>query len=75
MPKRGKLKQNFDTIETNWHISLLFTNDSTYVGSRTQKFAKEIKNKVCENISGTSAFEVVVKFDCSEKFLCKKVTL
>ncbi|QCD97441.1 polygalacturonase-like isoform X2 [Vigna unguiculata] len=41
----------------------------------SEKSAIEIKNVVYENISGTSASEVAVDFDCSEKFLCKKVTL
>ncbi|BAT85270.1 hypothetical protein LR48_Vigan03g216700 [Vigna angularis] len=41
----------------------------------SEKSAVEIKNVVYENISGTSASEVAVKFDCSEKFPCQKIKL
>ncbi|XP_029126788.1 polygalacturonase isoform X3 [Cajanus cajan] len=35
----------------------------------------QIKNVVYQNIKGTSASDVAVKFDCSDKFPCQEITL
>jgi len=40
-----------------------------------QKSAIEIKNVLYKNITGTSASDIAVKFDCSEKFPCQEITL
>ncbi|KAL2320769.1 hypothetical protein Fmac_029738 [Flemingia macrophylla] len=39
------------------------------------KSAVHIKNVLYQNITGTSASDIAVKFDCSEKFPCKEITL
>lgn len=40
-----------------------------------QKSAIQISNVLYQNIKGTSASDVAVKFDCSEKFPCKEIVL
>lgn len=40
-----------------------------------QKSAIQISNVLYQNIKGTSASDVGVKFDCSEKFPCKEIVL
>ncbi|OIW05217.1 hypothetical protein TanjilG_14770 [Lupinus angustifolius] len=40
-----------------------------------QKSAVQIKNVLYQNISGTSASDVAVKFDCSESFPCKEIIM
>ncbi|KAK7336567.1 hypothetical protein VNO77_17112 [Canavalia gladiata] len=39
------------------------------------KSAVQIKNVLYQNISGTSASDIAVKFDCSEKFPCQEIVL
>ncbi|CAJ1911403.1 unnamed protein product [Sphenostylis stenocarpa] len=39
------------------------------------KSAIQIKNVWYQNITGTSASDIAVKFDCSEKFPCQEITL
>ncbi|XP_027938004.1 polygalacturonase-like [Vigna unguiculata] len=42
---------------------------------KKQKSAVEIRNVLYENIKGTSASDVGVQFECSEKFPCKGIVL
>ncbi|KAJ1429954.1 Pectin lyase fold/virulence factor [Sesbania bispinosa] len=42
---------------------------------KQQKSAVQIKNVLYQNITGTSASDVAVKFDCSENFPCEEIVL
>ncbi|KAJ1408986.1 Pectin lyase fold/virulence factor [Sesbania bispinosa] len=42
---------------------------------KKQKSAVQIKNVLYQNITGTSASDVAVKFDCSENFPCEEIVL
>ncbi|KAG5043348.1 hypothetical protein JHK87_007263 [Glycine soja] len=41
----------------------------------SKKSAIQIKNVLYQNITGTSASDIAVKFDCSDKFPCEEIVL
>ncbi|XP_028223808.1 polygalacturonase-like [Glycine soja] len=41
----------------------------------SRKSAIQIKNVLYQNITGTSASDIAVKFDCSDKFPCEEIVL
>lgn len=42
---------------------------------KQQSSAVQVKNVVYNNVKGTSASKVAVKFDCSERYPCKGIRL
>ena len=53
-------------------IFVYFTDDLVWL---LQKSAVQISNVLYQDISGTSASDVAVKFDCSETFPCQDIEL
>ncbi|BBH07346.1 Pectin lyase-like superfamily protein [Prunus dulcis] len=69
----------FENIEMH-NVSNPIIIDQNYCDNRKkpckeQRSAVQVENVVYRNISGTSASDVAIKFDCSKSFPCKGIVL